>query len=135
MRVAIFDTNVIVSAGLNRNGAPARLVYEWVLTENVNLVTCPAVIAEYTNVVSRSKFEHHNFPPDWLKYLIDTSLQMSDPAPWPPLLPDPSDAIFLSLASASGAWLVTGNLKHFPKPARRGVVVVAPAEYLEKLEG
>jgi hypothetical protein len=29
---------------------------------------------------------------------------------------------------------VTGNLKHFPKSARRGVTVISPAEYLADLE-
>ena len=134
MRLAVLDTNVIVSAGLNRAGAPARLVYEWVLTEKVNLVTCPSVIAEYIEVTSRQKFVRNNFPPDWLDYLIDMSADLPDPAPWPHLLPDPKDAIFLALARASGAWLVTGNLKHFPKTARRGVTVVAPGEYLGQLE-
>jgi putative PIN family toxin of toxin-antitoxin system len=134
MRLAVLDTNVIVSAGLNRAGAPARLVYEWVLTEKVNLVTCPSVIAEYIEVTSRQKFARNNFPPDWLDYLIDMSADLPDPAPWPHLLPDPKDAIFLALARASGAWLVTGNLKHFPKTARRGVTVVAPGEYLGQLE-
>ena len=134
MRLAVFDTNVIVSAGINRAGAPARLVYEWVLAEKVNLVTCPSVIAEYIEVTSRQKFARNNFPPDWLEYLIGTSVELPDPAPWPHALPDPKDAIFLALARASGAWLVTGNLKHFPKTARRGVTVVAPGEYLEGLE-
>ena len=134
MRLAVLDTNVIVSAGLNRAGAPARLVYEWVLTEKVNLVTCPSVIAEYIEVTSRQKFARNNFPPDWLDYLIDMSADLPDPAPWPHLLPDPKDAIFLALARASGAWLGTGNLKHFPKTARRGVTVVAPGEYLGQLE-
>lgn len=134
MRLAVFDTNVIVSAGINRAGAPARLVYEWVLGEKVNLVTCPSVIAEYIEVTSRQKFARNNFPPDWLEHLIDTSEEVADPAPWPHALPDAKDAVFLALARASGAWLVTGNLKHFPKTARRGVTVVAPGEYLERLE-
>jgi hypothetical protein len=37
------------------------------------------------------------------------------------------------VAHASGAWLVTGNLKHFPAPLRHGVTVLSPAEYLTHL--
>lgn len=135
MRLAVFDTNVIVSAGLNRKGSPAQLVYDWVLAEKVSPVTCPSVITEYIEVTSRSKFARHNFPPDWLEYLIETSLELPDPLPWPHPLPDPKDEVFLSLAHAAGAWLVTGNLKHFPQAARRGVTVIAPVDYLEKLSG
>ncbi len=32
--------------------------------------------------------------------------------------------------AASGAWLVTGNLKHFHRSARHGVTVVSPDHYL-----
>jgi uncharacterized protein len=134
MRLAVFDTNVIVSAGLNPSGVPARLVAEWVLAEKIRLVTCPSVIAEYVEVTSRQKFALYEFPPDGLEFLIGTSLQLSEPAPWPHALPDPKDGIFLALAKASGAWLVTGNLKHFAASARNGVTVIWPWEYLEGLE-
>jgi uncharacterized repeat protein (TIGR03803 family) len=33
-------------------------------------------------------------------------------------LPDQDDACFLSLAQTTGAWLVTGNLKHYPVQSR-----------------
>ncbi len=135
MRAAVFDTNVIVSAGLKRSGVPARLVYEWVFTEKISLATCPSVIAEYHEVTSRPKFARYGFPPNWLEYLIATSLQLPDPPCWPYDVPDPKDAVFLALARASGAWLVTGNVKHYPKSARHGVTVIEPAEYLERLGG
>jgi hypothetical protein len=40
---------------------------------------------------------------------------------------------FLALARSSGAWLVTGNLKHFPEKSGSGVTVVSPTEYLDRL--
>ncbi|MGB9406698.1 MAG: PIN domain-containing protein [Terracidiphilus sp.] len=148
MRLAVFDTNVIVSAGLKPGSIPARLVMDWVLAEQVKLVTCPSVIAEYSEVASRSKFARHGFPPAWLEVLIENSLQLPDPPPWPHPVLDLKDAPFLpphgrrpvrggpgilALAHAAGAWLVTGNLKHFPETARAGVTVLSPAEYLEHL--
>jgi uncharacterized protein len=135
MRLALLDTNVVVSAGWKMGGAPYRLVMDWVLEGQVQLVICPSILNEYREVMRRPKFTRHGFPPAWLDCLIDESLKLPDPAPWPRPLPDPADAIFLALARASGAWLVTGNLKHFPKPARESVIVVSPAVYLEQLEG
>ena len=41
----------------------------------------------------------------------------------------------LALAKATGAWLITGNLKHYPEELRAGVQVISPAEYLERLSG
>jgi predicted nucleic acid-binding protein len=66
--------------------------------------------------------------------MIKESLQLPDPPEWPHPLPDPNDAPFLALAKTSGAWLVTGNLKHFPRTARCGVTVLSPADYLSHLE-
>jgi putative PIN family toxin of toxin-antitoxin system len=133
MRLAILDTNVIVSAGLKLGSVPFQLVADWVLAGQVQLVTCPSVIAEYNEVAARSKFACYGFPPAWLKLLIEESLRLPDPPPWTHSVPDAKDAIFLALAHASGAWLVTGNLKHFPKPGRHGVTVLSPAEYLDHL--
>jgi predicted nucleic acid-binding protein len=134
MRLAVFDTNVIVSAGLKLDSVPYRLVMEWVFAGQVQAVTCAAVIREYREVLWRPKFTRHGFPPDWIEGLIEMSMQLTDPAPWPLELPDASDSVFLALAHSAGAWLVTGNLKHFPKSARRGVTVISPAGYLADLE-
>jgi predicted nucleic acid-binding protein len=98
-------------------------------------VTCPSVVEEYFEVVRRPKFARFRFPPPWLDELIDGSMQLGDPSPWPHLLPDPTDEVFLALAKMAGAWLVTGNLRRFPKGGRGGVTVVSPGEYLERLEG
>jgi putative PIN family toxin of toxin-antitoxin system len=129
------DTNVIVSAGITPEGAPAKLLFEWVLKREVRLVTSPLIVAEYREVVERPKFRRYGFPPLWLEWLIDESLRLQDPEPWPQTMPDPTDLPFLALAHASGAWLVTGNLKHFPENERHGVRVLSPADYLANLVG
>ena len=133
MRLALLDTNVIVSAGIKRDGAPGLLVTNWVLDGFVQAVTCPSVIVEYLEVARRSKFLAYGFPPPWLELLIHQSLRLPEPEPWPHAVPDPKDAALLALAHASGAWLVTGNLKHFPERSRRGVTVISPADYLAHL--
>jgi putative PIN family toxin of toxin-antitoxin system len=133
MRLALLDTNVIVSAGIKRDGAPGPLITNWVLDGLVQAVTCPSVIAEYLEVARRSKFLAYGFPPPWLELLIHQSLHLPEPEPWPHSIPDPKDAVLLALAHASGAWLVTGNLKHYPEKARAGVTAVSPADYLARL--
>ena len=135
MRLAVFDTNVIVSAGIKREGAPATLVMDWLLDGQVQIVTCPAIVDEYREVVRRAKFLRYEFPPLWLEFLIAESMQLPDPANWAHPLADPKDAPFLALAHEAGAWLVTGNLRHFPKEARSGVTVLSPADYLRRLQG
>jgi predicted nucleic acid-binding protein len=140
MRLIVLDTNVIVSAGIHPPGnvsrsAPAKLVMDWVLERELQLVTSPWIVAEYREVVRRPKFWRYGFPPLWLEFLIEESLRLPDPEVWPYPAPDRKDLPFLALAHAAGAWLITGNLKHFPEPARAGVVVLSPAEYLAHLNG
>jgi uncharacterized protein len=134
VRLAVFDTNVLVSAGINPEGAPARLLMDWVLEDQVKLVTCPWIVGEVREVFRRAKFRRYGFPPQWLEFVLEESLRLADPAPWPYKIPDAKDAPFLALAQLAGAALVTGNLRHFPQPSRDGVTVLAPSEYLALLE-
>lgn len=133
MRLAVLDTNVIVSAGIHGGGVPGLIVDSWVLEGLVQLVVCPRILRQYRAVMGREKFRRHGFPPEWLEVVIEESLQLADPPAWPHPMPDAKDAAFLGLAKMSGAWLVSGNLKHFPRAARNGVTVLSPADYLSHL--
>jgi uncharacterized protein len=133
MRLVVLDTNVVVSAGINPDGAPAKLVTDWVLEARVQVVTSPWIVGEYRQVARRKKFVAYGFPPVWLELLIEGGLHLPEPNAWPLAVPDPKDAPFLALARASGAWLVTGNLKHFPEKSRAKVTVLSPADYLATL--
>ncbi|WP_005036641.1 putative toxin-antitoxin system toxin component, PIN family [Holophaga foetida] len=133
MRLVVLDTNVIVSAAIKPGSIPAKIVMDWALDGHIQVVTSPWVIGEYREVVQRAKFRRYGFPPQWMEYLVEESLHLPDPPPWPYQGQDPKDAPFLALAHASGAWLVTGNLKHFPEIARKGVIVRSPSDYLAHL--
>jgi putative PIN family toxin of toxin-antitoxin system len=133
MRLVVLDTNVIVSAGIKPGSAPAKLVMDWVLEGQIQVVTSPWIVSEYREVVRRTKFRRYGFPPHWLEFLIEESMRLADPATWAKRGPDPKDLPFLALAHGAGAWLVTGNLKHFPETVRNGVTVLSPAEYLAHL--
>jgi putative PIN family toxin of toxin-antitoxin system len=135
MNVVVLDTNVLISAGINPGGTPAKLIFDWVLKEYVKAVVSPQVLVEYREVVQYQKFDKYKFPPPWMETLIEESLWFENPGPWTYPCPDPTDAPFLALAHAAGAWLVTGNLKHFPEDARHGVTVLSPADYLAHLGG
>ena len=124
---------MIVSAGIKREGAPAKLIMDWVLDGQVQVVTSPSIVKEYREVAQREKFHAYGFPPLWLEFLIEESMHIPDPVAWPHTGPDPKDMVFLALAYDAGAWLLTGNLRHFPEQARNGVTVLSPADYLARL--
>ena len=69
-----------------------------------------------------------------MEVLIEGALRFPDEASWPHPLPNPDDACFLSLAKTTGAWLITGNLKHYPVASRGDVIVHTPAEYVAMLD-
>lgn len=133
MRLAVLDTNVIISAGIKPEGAPAKLIMDWVLEGQVQVVTSPLIAEEYRAIARRPKFHRYGFPPLWLEFLIEESMRLPDPVRWPHVGPDPKDLPFLALAHRAGAWLVTGNLKHFPEVVREGVTVLSPTNYLALL--
>lgn len=129
MRLVVLDTNVIVSAGIKPRSVPAHIVQSIIRKADIQIVVSPSIAAEYRRVSRYSKFTQYGFPPQWLEFLIESALRFPDGDPWPHLLPDPDDARFLSLAHNTGAWLITGNLKHFPITSRDGVTVHSPAKY------
>jgi predicted nucleic acid-binding protein len=92
-------------------------------------------VAEYQNVLNRPEFRPKGLPPQWLPRLLQVAFHEPEPAPWPQEGPDPDDLVFLALANATGAVLVTGNGAHFPIAIRREVEVLAPAEYLTRYPG
>jgi putative PIN family toxin of toxin-antitoxin system len=134
MRLVVLDTNVIVSAGIKRDGFPARIIRSAIQEANIQIAVSPSIVLEYRRVSRYSKFAQHDFPPEWLEFLIESALRFPDGSSWPHPLPDSDDACFLSLAKMTGAWLITGNLKHYPAESRGGVVVHTPAEYVTALD-
>jgi uncharacterized protein len=135
MRLVVLDTNVVVSAGIKRHSSSARIVEAAIRDATIQLAVSPTIAAEYRRVSRYSKFAQYYFPPRWLEFLIESALRFPDSVRWAHPLPDKDDGHFLALAHATGAWLVTGNLKHYPVESRDGVMVRTPAEYVEVLEG
>ena len=132
--LAVLDTNVIVSAGIQPGGNPARIV-DAALSGIVVPVICPTVAEEYLDVVMRPRFRKWRFPPVWLQTLIAAAHALDqDPPPWPVAGPDRDDLVFLALAHHTGAVLVTGNIADFPLNIRGGVEVMSPAQYVVHLE-
>lgn len=132
-RALVLETNVLVSAALKPESDLARIV-EMVLLRQAPLYVCPSIVAEYREVLNRPKFRPKGLPPAWLPRLLQVAFHEAEPAPWPLEGPDPEDRVFLALADAAGAVLVTGNLAHFPEAIRAGVAVYTPKGYL-KLTG
>lgn len=133
-RLVVIDTSVVVSGGLKAKSPPAQVIEE-ILNGNLILVTCPDIVNEYLEVMSRPKFKQFGFPPIWLKTLLKLShMTNQNPEATPHVFTDPKDAVFYHLAQSYGAVLITGNLKHFPKDDVNGTRVLSPREFLNALD-
>ena len=131
-RAVVLDTNVLVSAAL-RPGSDIARILERVLLRQAPVYVCPSIAAEYREVLSRPRFRPRGLPPAWLPRLLEIAFHEPEPGPWPLEGPDPDDLVFLALANASGAVLVTGNLADFPIEIRGDVIVMSPSEHLVQI--
>lgn len=128
---AVIDTNVIVSSILSSHSDSATvLVRDNILDGKLIPLFNEEILAEYKDVLNRPKFK---FPSSLVKAVLDaiTSIGLyMDRTESGELFPDPQDAVFYEVAlSKEDSYLVTGNIKHFPKSP----IVVTPAEMLEIL--
>lgn len=125
---AVIDTNVIVSALLGKNSKSSpSIVYEAVLDGTITPVYNEEILNEYRNVLSRrNKFPFEKEDVENLANLVTRSgLKVERTKAFEENFPDPKDIVFYEVTlSKDDAYLITGNIKHFPKKP----FVVTPAE-------
>lgn len=125
MNKIVIDTNVLVSALLTPAGNPAR-VLDHVLGGVVILCYDSRIIMEYQEVLLRPKF---GFNKKAVKQIIDYLVFTGVSIVAKPLsisLEDENDKKFLEVADSANAYLVTGNIKHYPQRA----FILTPLEFL-----
>lgn len=127
--IVVLDTNVVVSSQLSKRGIPARIVRA-VLSGELTAALDARILAEYEEVLLRPKFD---FDPEDMHALLDQFIASGPEIVARPIslnLPDPDDAMFLEVAvEAAAEYLITGNMRHFPKGQRQGIKVVTPSEF------
>jgi putative PIN family toxin of toxin-antitoxin system len=128
----VLDTNILVSAILSPGGKCERVV---TLALGGRLRTCAdaRVFTEYAEVLGRDELAFRSEEAHALLSGLEATSERVGAPPLPLRLPHASDLPFLEVAHAAGACLVTGNLRHYPKRARAGVVVLTPGELLDLL--
>ena len=131
MRVVV-DTNVLVSGLLSPFGPSAQIIR---MVASGFLAVChdARILSEYRDVLLRPKF---GFPQEAVDALLEQVISAGDAITSKPLrvtLPDRDDEPFLEVAvSGRAEALITGNLKHYPRKARKGAVVLSPGEFVER---
>lgn len=127
---AVIDTNVLVSAMLKYDSIPGnvlQLAFEGPIIPIFN----SEILSEYREVLSRPKFHlTKEIVDDVLEGLEARGLSIEGEKV-DILLPDPKDRVFyevvLEKRKSEEAYLVTGNIKHFPLET----FVVTPRKMLD----
>ena len=126
----VIDTNVLVSAVLKNNSIPGTII-ELAFNGKIIPVLNKEIESEYRKVLLRPKFHLttdivndivNEFKQKGL-YINETHIDIE--------LPDPKDVVFYEVVmeqrSLTSAWLVTGNIKHFPNET----FIVNPRQMLD----
>ena len=126
---AIIDTNVVVSAMLKGNSPPSTIV-EFAFNGPVVPVLNKEIEDEYRDVLSRPKFHLSKEIVDAIISAFHDNGLYIDAEHINIDLPDPKDLVFYEVTmeerKTEPAYLVTGNIRHFPsKP-----FIVTPREML-----
>lgn len=127
---AVLDTNVLVSALLNKSSVPAMILDE-AADGSIAPLYDDDILAEYEDVLHRKKFP---FAERDIRAVIEAIKSRGihvEAGAVDVTLPDMDDVIFYAVVmekrKETDAYLVTGNLKHFPKEP----FIVTPREMLD----
>ena len=131
---AVIDTNVLVSALLSSHEDAATVqVVNRFFNGDVVPIYSVEILKEYSEVLRRKKFK---FSEDMVTQLIGVIKRYGElmiPTPSGAILPDMKDVPFYEVVSEKrsedDAYLVTGNIKHFPNEP----FIVTAREFLEIL--
>ncbi|MBR4629150.1 MAG: putative toxin-antitoxin system toxin component, PIN family [Treponema sp.] len=130
---AVIDTNVLVSAFLKSTSVP-HVVLEYVFAGSIVPLYNNEILAEYKEVLNRPKF---HFPKEAVEIVVAKIKEIGihfDAIPVDENLPDPKDIVFYAVTmnarAENDAYLVTGNIKHFPEKP----FVVTPRQMLDIVE-
>lgn len=130
---AVIDTNVLVSSLLSPHPDSATvLIRKHIASGDLVPLFNAEILAEYCSVLARPKL---GLPEGLAAAVLDAIIEVGFPigrTASTESFPDPKDVVFYEVTlSKEDAYLVTGNIKHFPKKP----FVVTPAEMLAILEG
>ena len=127
----VIDTNVLVSGLISRNQtSPPVGILNYLLAERGVIIPLfnDEIIKEYENVLKRNKFNIDHKLVDDVIERIKTIGIFCERIESKDVFTDAKDLVFYEVAlSKDDSYLVTGNIKHFPKVD----FVVTPAEMME----
>ena len=126
MMKIVIDTNIVISAALSHLGNPAKIINLVRNNEDIQLYYNMVIWAEYKKVLSYVRL---NLPKEEQEKALESIQETGiiiNPVTSKIPLPDESDRIFYDTAKACNAYLITGNIKHYPTEP----FILTPAQFV-----
>lgn len=128
--LAVIDTNVFVSGLISKNSnSPPSIILDLVLNREIITIYIQEILSEYEEVLSRERLKIPAPKIDELLIAIDEGgVEIQPQKSLIPLIDDDDLPFYEAILDTykAGAYLITGNLKHFPSDE----FVVSPREFL-----
>jgi uncharacterized protein len=125
----VIDTNVLISAAIKPAGLQ-RTVLLLAITKPARLYVSRPIIEEYSEVLARPELNIRKGLRRRLLQLIKNHSNTVATTRRLEVAGDPDDNMFLECADAARAdYLVTGNLKHFPRFWKK-TKIITPREFI-----
>ena len=128
MLKVVIDTNVAVSALLSPHGNSAQII-DRIFKEDLEVYYCSSILSEYRMILARPRF---GFSVEDQEHIIEGMKRygvLISPSFCDIPFTDESDRVFYETAQSAGAYLVTGNARHFPNEA----FIISPARCMDLL--
>lgn len=114
---AVIDTNVIVSSMLKRDSIPGAII-DLVLTKEIIPLLNKEILDEYSDVLTRNKFGFEKKDVQILLNEIKNDSIFLEPEETLEDFVDEDDIVFFEIVMSAkhsmDAYLITGNIKHYP---------------------
>ena len=130
----VFDTHVIVSAALYEKSLPALLL-SLGLEGKVRFFISPALLNEYETVLKRPRFKlGHKETAELIEKIKQKAVMVTPTKELRILEADETDNRILECAAKAKAdFVITGNKRHFPFEEFKGIKILTPREFINKI--
>ena len=124
----IIDTNVFISSRISALGNPAKIM-RLIADGQIEFYYSSDILDEYKRVLSYEKFNFSIASQELAIEDIENIGILIEPSKSKMPLPDESDRVFYDAAKTVEAYLITGNLKHYPKESH----ILTPTQFIDSI--
>ncbi len=129
---AVIDTNVFVAGLLNATGASAKIISYWE-ERAFDLLISEMILKEYQSLLLTFPEIPENKSRDILEIIAQLAIKIDVRENFSVCKDASDDKVMDCAVNGEAEYLVTKNLKHFPK-AFRGVKVIRVRDFLDILD-